>query len=303
MRAFVTILMLFCCFGNWSYAADYDEDLSAYHNIAALVVNSNDGTVIFEQNSQEQRYPASLTKLMTMYVAFDKISKGQISFSDKIHVKRTPDVPAMKIGIQKGDVVSVQDMVYGMIVHSANDAAEVLGEYVGETKDGFVVMMNNYAHQLKMYSTNFVNPSGLHSSMQFSTARDMAKLAVAVQKNFPEYFDMFLTKKFEFKGKTYNNHNRIVANYDGATGLKTGYIAAGGYSIISTAKKDGTNVVAVVMSAKNLHSRDAIVARLLDYGYGYMYQNNLYTSSVMPSLGQIGEDVGATISANAGTIG
>jgi D-alanyl-D-alanine carboxypeptidase len=249
----------------------------AGESVSALILNAKNGTIILDSDAQKRRHPASLAKLMTIYVAFEAIQNKQIGFADMVTVSaNAARMPRTNISLKAGDKISVYDLIMSMIVHSANDSAVALAEYVGGTQDGFVNMMNLTAKRLEMDSTNFVNASGWHSPNQYTNAKDMAKLGLAIGSDFKPYYELFSKTSFTYKGRTFKNHNAITMTYNGASGLKTGYVAASGFNIISTASKDGQDLLVVVMNAKSRKERDVISANLLDYGFGRMYQNYLH---------------------------
>ena len=239
--------------------------------ISTILIDMDSKQILQEKEATKQHSPASLTKLMTLYIAFSKIKAGEIGFDDKVLVshKATLQKPS-KIYLKEDDTISVYDLISSIIVHSADDSSYALAEYIAGSHETFVKTMNDQAQKLKMYSTNFENANGLDNKNQFSTARDIARLSMALHDDFKEFYPIFAKKDFEYDGRTYNTHNSIVANYDGATGLKTGFVNSSGYNIASTAKRGDHKVLAVVLGGRTAKERDLYVAELLDYGFTFL---------------------------------
>ena len=240
-------------------------------DMSMLLVDLDTKKIIYESNATEQRFPASLTKLMVLYIAFDKIQQGKIGLDDIVVVsKNAAKQPSSQIYLQQGDEISVYDLISSIIVQSANDSAVALAEYIGGTEQNFVDEMNNAALKLKMYFTYFVNANGLHDDRQVSTAKDIARLSVSLYNDFKDFYPLFSMKTFAYKGRNFTTHNSIVAEYSGANGLKTGYVAASGYNIASTAQRNGNNVLTVVLGGRTAEERNIYASELLDYGFDFL---------------------------------
>lgn len=239
--------------------------------ISTILIDMDSKQILQEKDATKQHPPASLTKLMTLYIAFAKIKAGEIGFDDKVVVsyEATTQKPS-KIYLKEGDIISVYDLISSIIVHSANDSSYALAEYIAGNNQAFVAKMNEQAAKLKMYSTHFENPNGLDHKNQFSTARDIARLSMALYDDFKEFYPIFTKKDFEYGGRNYETHNKIVANYDGATGLKTGFVNSSGYNIASTAQRGDKKVLAVVLGGNTAKQRDMYVSELLDYGFRFL---------------------------------
>ena len=215
---------------------------------SSIVVDAETGKVISSSNADERRYPASLTKLMTLYIAFDALDKGTLKLSDKLKVSRfAANRAPSKIGVKVGETISVNDTIKALIVKSANDCATVLAEALGGTEENFAKIMTKTAKDLGMNHTIFKNASGLPDPKQKTTARDMAVLGSAIYHHFPQYYQLFSTTKFTYKGTTFYTHNHLLKKYKGTDGMKTGYTAAAGYNIVTSAERDGKRVIAVTM--------------------------------------------------------
>lgn len=232
---------------------------------SALVVNASNGQVLYEKNATAKRFPASLTKMMTLYLTFDALKKGKISMDDEISVSsKAASQSPTNISLHAGDRVPVRTAIESVIVHSANDSAMVLAEAIGGSESNFAAMMTNKARSLGMKDTVFRNPNGLPNPQQVTTAYDMARLAIALRRDFPQYYPMFKTTEFEYNGKTYTSHNRVLLRYEWADGLKTGYIRASGFNLVTSAKKDGYSLVGVIMGGSTSAARDNAMIDMLD---------------------------------------
>lgn len=238
------------------------------NNFSVLAVDANTGEVLFAKNAHEYRYPASLTKLMTLYVVFDLLDRDRISLSDKIRFSKNAALkPRMKLGVQAGDYITVREAIDSLIVLSANDVAAAVAEHIGGSEAEFAKIMTRKAKALKMYKTTFNNASGLFHPTQRTTAADMVKLGIALRQDFPQYYKYFSKTSFNFRGRDINGHNSITANYPGAEGLKTGYISQSGYNLISSASREKKTIFAAVMGGKTSKERDSYMRKLLDASF------------------------------------
>lgn len=246
---------------------------SAEASTSSIMIDAENGDVMYEMNADERRYPASLTKLMTLYITFNALENNHIKLTDKLKVSRTAaNRSPSKLGVRAGETITVKDAIMAVIVKSANDCATVLAEHFSPTEADFAVLMTNTAHKLGMKHTTFKNASGLPNSQQKTTARDMAVLAMAVYHHFPQYYKWFSAKSFQYKGRTIGGHNYLLKTFAGADGMKTGYTAASGYNIVTSAKRSEKRVIAVTMGHKSVAERDKKVAKMMDKGLNYMQQ-------------------------------
>ncbi|MFM9858304.1 D-alanyl-D-alanine carboxypeptidase [Pseudoxanthobacter sp. M-2] len=231
---------------------------------AAIVVDSATGEVLFAKNADARRYPASLTKIMTLYILFEEMQKGRYNEASKLSVsaKAAAQAPS-KLGLKAGGTITVGEAIRGLVTKSANDAAMVVAENVSGSEEAFGKRMTATARRLGMHGTTFRNPNGLPNPGQVTTARDMATLGLAVQTRFPQEYKYFSTRKFVFRGATYGNHNRLLGSVEGVDGIKTGYIRASGFNLVTSVKRDGRQLVAVVMGGATGRSRDAHMAELV----------------------------------------
>ena len=238
--------------------------IAAGDRYAAIVIDANTGKTLFASNADAQRYPASLTKMMTLYMLFEAMQAGRMSKDTRILVSAYAAArPPTKIGFRPGQSIRAEDAALAMITKSANDVATAVGEYLGGSEERFAQMMTAKARRLGMRNTTFRNASGLPNMAQHTTARDMAILSIALRQHFPNEFSYFSRRSFVFRGQTINGHNRLLGRVEGVDGIKTGYTNASGYNLASSVSLDGRRLVAVVMGGNTGASRDAHMAQLI----------------------------------------
>ncbi len=238
---------------------------------ASLIMDAETGRILSQTNADTRNYPASLTKMMTLYLVFEALEDGSIKADDRMVTSaRAARQPSSKLGLRRGETISVHNAVLALITKSANDAATVLAEKLGGTERRFAMMMTAKARRLGMNRTTFRNASGLYNRGHLSTARDMAVLARRLLTDFPRYYRMFSTAQFSFGGQTNKNHNKLLKTYQGADGIKTGYIRASGYNLVASAKRRGRRLIGVVFGGRTARARDRQMARLLDRGFRLM---------------------------------
>jgi len=232
---------------------------------SAVVVDANTGKVLYDKNGSALRYPASLTKMMTLYLAFDALKKNKISIDANIPVsaKAAGQAPT-NLALEAGDKLPVRTALESVIVRSANDSAMALAEALGGSEANFTKMMTDKARALGMKDTTFRNPNGLPNPAQKTNAYDMARLGIALRRDFPQYYKMFSLTEFTYNGVTYGGHNHVMARYDGVDGIKTGYIRASGFNLVTSIKRDGYSLVGVVMGGNSIVSRDDAMIAMLD---------------------------------------
>ncbi len=229
-----------------------------------IVVEVNSGRVIEHEDAFRKWYPASLAKLMTAYTTFRAVRSGQISLESIVTMsKKAADQPASKMYFKPGAQLTLDSALKLLLVKSANDIAVAIAETVGGSLDNFVSQMNSNAAQLGMSSSHFVNPNGLPGAGQYTTARDLAVLAVAIRREFPEYAGYFSLEGVNTGKRTYPNYNLLIGRFDGADGMKTGFICASGFNQVSSATRNGRTVVSVVLGADSLGARADVSADLL----------------------------------------
>ena len=231
---------------------------------AAIVVDANTGSVLHSANADAIRHPASLTKIMTLYMLFERLESGKLSLDSQLRVsEHAADQAPTKLGLREGQTISVEDAIKGLITRSANDAAAVVAENLAGSEEEFARQMTRKARALGMNNTTYRNASGLPDSAQVTTARDQATLGRAIQERFPRYYKYFSTRSFTFRGQRISNHNRLLGSVDGVDGIKTGYIRASGFNLVTSVKRKGRHVVAVVLGGTSAGARDARMRALL----------------------------------------
>lgn len=241
---------------------------SAEARYASFVMDADTMDVLYAKNADTRNYPASLTKIMTLYMIFDALDKGKVTLKTRMKVsKRAAGQPQTNIGLRRGERISVKDAILALVTRSANDVATVVGEHLKKSEVNFAVAMTKKARALGMTKTSFRNASGLPNRRQKSTARDMAKLGLRIQRDFPQYYHFFKTTKFTYKGRTYGNHNNLLGRYSGTDGIKTGYTRASGFNLVSSVHQGDRHLIAVVFGGRTAKSRDRHMISLLNRGF------------------------------------
>lgn len=231
---------------------------------AAIVIDASTGKTLHSSNADSRRYPASLTKMMTLYLTFEALAKGRIQKDTQVvFSKNAAAEPPTKIGVKAGGSISVEAAILSLVTRSANDAATALGEMIGGSEENFARMMTSKARSLGMKGTVFRNANGLPNSGQFTTARDMATLGIALREHFPQYYGYFSTRSFAFGRQRIANHNRLLGRIKGVDGIKTGYTNASGFNLVSSVQDGNRRLVAVVMGGASGASRDNKMASLI----------------------------------------
>ncbi len=235
---------------------------------ASIVVDSDSGAIISQQNANKPLHPASLTKVMTLLLLFEALEAGTIRLSDKIYIsQRAANQQPSKLGLAVGSSIRVEDAILAVVTKSANDISTAIAEHLAGSESRFAAKMTRRAHDIGMSKTNYVNAHGLHNPKQVSTARDQAILARYVIVRYQNYYRYFGTKQFTYRGKTYTNHNRLMNTYPGMDGFKTGFVNASGFNLIASAKKNGQRLIGVVFGGKTWKSRNDHMASLLNTGF------------------------------------
>jgi len=241
---------------------------SAQSKYASILIDAGNGEVLYRANADDPKYPASLTKMMTLYLTFEALQKKRIELGQYLPISRkAAGQPQTKLDLKAGRKIRIEHAILGLITKSANDAAIVLAEGIGGSEASFVRLMNQKARRLGMTRTTFRNPSGLPDDDQVTTARDLATLANALIRDYPKYYPYFSRASFTYQGIEHPNHNRLMEIYQGMDGLKTGYIRASGFNLAASAVRDGRRLIAVVMGGDTPGWRDEHMAELMDQGF------------------------------------
>lgn len=235
---------------------------------ASIVVDGNSGAVLFASNADAERHPASLTKMMTLYLLFERLEAGKVKLnSEMTATAHAAGQAPSKMGLKPGDTIKVETAIKALVVKSANDVAVVIAEYLGGDEPTFARMMTAKARSLGMAHTTYRNANGLPDDEQITTARDQALLGRALQDRFPNYFRYFNTRSFVYEGRTIRGHNRLLGSVDGVDGIKTGYIRASGFNIVTSVNRNDRHMVAAVFGGRTAAARDAVVRGLIDKTY------------------------------------
>ncbi|MBB4953760.1 D-alanyl-D-alanine carboxypeptidase (penicillin-binding protein 5/6) [Agrobacterium vitis] len=257
---------------------------SAQAGGAQFLLDARTGRVLASENADVLNHPASLTKMMTIYMAFDAIRRGTLAWDSPVPFsKHAASRPPTKLRLKPGDQITVREAILGMITLSANDAAAALAEKIGGTEEGFAAMMTAKARQLGMPNTTFVNASGLPDTRQITTARDMSTLAIALLRDFPREYPMFATRSFNFRGRTINGHNNLMYRLKGVDGIKTGYTDASGFNLVSAYSDGNRRVIGVVMGGRTAASRDSLMAQLITKNLPKAQGGNSLIASATPT--------------------
>ncbi len=232
---------------------------------AAIVIDFDTKEVLFEVNANTKNYPASLTKIMTLYILFDQIEKGVLTYGTKLKVSKIASSRSpSKLYLEAGSYIKVEDAIMALIIKSANDVATVVAENISGTEKDFAKLMTGYARNLGMTNTTFKNASGLPNRAQLTTARDISILSHALISNFPEEYKLFRKQNFTYNGKTYKTHNKLMLSYEGADGIKTGYIKASGFQLAFSAVRNNKRLVGVIFGGDTGKQRDRSLKIIMD---------------------------------------
>ncbi len=245
-----------------------------------VLMDYHSGQVLASSNAGQRLEPASLTKLMTAYVVFHEIETGHIGLDDMVRVsEKAWRMPGSRMFIEVGKEVSVRDLLHGMIIQSGNDASVALAEFVAGSEDNFVPLMNAHAKNLGLDGTHFVNSTGLPHADHYTTPIDMAKLAAALIRDFPEYYKWYSIKQYTFNNITQRNRNLLLDRDESVDGLKTGHTESAGYCLVSSAKREEMRLISVVMGTNSEKARAQESQKLLNYGFRFYETHRLYAAN------------------------
>lgn len=232
---------------------------------AAMVVDANSGRTLYARDENELRHPASITKVMTLFLLFEQLEKGRMQLDSDIKVSaHAHSQQPTKLGLAIGETISVEDAIKAVVTRSANDIAVAIAEAIGGDEDSFAQLMTQKARALGMSRTVYANASGLPDDAQVTTARDLTVLGRAIQERFPKYYRYFSIHEFSYDGQTIRNHNHLLGRIEGMDGIKTGYTRSSGFNLLSSVKRDGHRIVSVVLGGKSGRARDQIMAQLIE---------------------------------------
>src|SRR6266581_1614902 len=242
-----------------------DDDSDSYSpQFSSIIVDANSGATLASTSPDGVRHPASLTKIMTLYLLFERLDTGKMKLDTEMSVsEHASDQAPTKLDLRPGQTIRVEDAIKGLVTRSANDAAVVIAEAIGGDEDDFAQMMTRKARALGMSKTVYRNANGLPNDEQVTTARDQATLGRAIQERFPRYYRYFSTSTFNWRGQSIRNHNRLLGNVEGVDGIKTGYTRASGFNLVSSLRRGNRHLVGVVLGGRSGGSRDATMRNLL----------------------------------------
>ena len=269
---------------------------------AAIVVDPASGEVLYERRADLARAPASITKIMTLFLAFDALKAGTLTLSDNVEI--TPEAarqPPSKLGLRSGQSLPVEDAIRVIACKSANDVAVALADRLAGSQAAFVAQMNAKAAALGMAHTHFMNASGLPNAQHYTTARDLATLSAALLSVHADRYAFFSQQEFAWRGRLMPNHNHLLGRVPGVDGIKTGYTAAAGYTLAASAVRGGRRLIAIVLGSPTGAARDANVAELLDAGFGVLGERLLgHATTIAARIGEVaeaapGDPIGAMI--------
>ena len=230
---------------------------------SSIIVDANSGATLTANNPDATRFPASLTKIMTLYLLFERLESGKLKLDSELEVSEHASEQApTKLGLRPGQTIKVEDAIKGLVTRSANDASVVIAEAISGDEEDFAKLMTRKARALGMSKTVYRNANGLPNSEQVTTARDQATLGRAIQERFPKYYRYFATSTFVYRGHAIRNHNRLLGNVEGVDGIKTGYTRASGFNLVTSMRRGNRHLVGVVLGGRSGGSRDAIMRKL-----------------------------------------
>ena len=272
---------------------------------SAIVVDANSGRTLYEVQPDGLRHPASITKVMTLYLLFEQLDKGALTLQSRIPIsEHAAAQEPSKLGLDPGETISVEDAIKAVVTRSANDIAVAIAEAIGHDESTFAEMMTRKAHALGMASTTYRNASGLPNDQQITTARDLTILARSLEDRFPRYFRYFSTEEFEYAGQTIGNHNHLLGRVDGVDGIKTGYTRASGFNLLTSVHRDGRSILAVVMGGRSAPARDRIMENLIDdhLAQGSTVRTANEVADASSSEDQAAEPLAATVRAHPAVV-
>jgi serine-type D-Ala-D-Ala carboxypeptidase (penicillin-binding protein 5/6) len=242
-----------------------------------LLIDFTSGRVLAEKKSDQRLEPASLTKMLTSYVIANELANGNISLNDEVRIsEKAWRMQGSRMFVEVGKTVSVEDLLKGVIIQSGNDATVALAEHVAGSEDAFVSLMNQHAAELGMLDSNFVNSTGLPNKEHYTTPRDLAKLAVALIRDFPEDYKLYSQKKFVYNNISQYNRNRLLWRNKYVDGIKTGHTESAGYCLVASAQRDGMRLISVVLGTRSDEARNSESQKLLTYGFRFFETHRLY---------------------------
>ena len=262
------------------------QPATAKVQFSAIAVDARTGKILFSSDIDGQRHPASLTKVMTLYVLFQDLKAGRIKLTSDLKVsQRAASMQPSKLGLKPGSTIAVEDAIKALVTRSANDVAATIGENLEGTEANFAARMTRTARAIGMSKSTFKNASGLPNPAQVTTARDFATLSLRIQRDFPEYYPYFRISSFTYKGQTIRTHNRLLGRFQGTDGIKTGYVRASGFNLTTSAKRGNKRIVGVVMGGSSGGVRDKYMMKMLEKAFPKCVDGEMIAASAGTSEG------------------
>ncbi len=253
---------------------------------SAITVDARTGQILFSDHADDPRHPASLTKMMTLYVLFQDLKSGRINRNTRLKISaRAAHMPPSKLHVSAGSTISVDEAIRALVTKSANDVAAAIGENLADNESAFATRMTRVAHSIGMSKSHFYNASGLPHPEQFTTARDISTLGLRLMRDFPQYYPYFRIASFQFRGRTIRTHNTLVLQYPGTDGFKTGYIANSGYNLATSTKRGDKRLVGVVLGARSNFGRTSFMRQMLDKQFSRAHEGQTVAALAGSSTG------------------
>ncbi|MDP8995857.1 MAG: D-alanyl-D-alanine carboxypeptidase [Pseudomonadota bacterium] len=280
LRVFSAVLVLaMACSSVGAYARP---------KFSAVTVDARNGQILFSDNADGLRHPASLTKMMTLYILFEEMKAGRLSRDTSLKVSvRAASMAPTKLDLEPGTTITVDEAIKALVTKSANDAAVAIAENIAGSEGAFAKRMTMVAHSIGMTHSNFNNASGLPNDGQYTTARDIATLGLRLMRDFPQYYPYFRTTEFEFRGRTIKTHNMLVLHYPGTDGFKTGYVANAGFNLATSTKRGDKRLVGVVLGARSPAIRTVYMKHMLEGQFAKAHDGNTIAALAGSSAGAI----------------
>lgn len=269
LKKILKILIIFLL-GNITVAA------IAHPQYSSIIVEYPSLKILYSENPNSFDQPASLTKVMTLYLVFQALDNNKMNLKQPLIVSRhAANRQPSKLGLKPNQIISLEEAICGLVTKSANDAATVIAENMAASEDDFARMMNEQARALGMKNSHFANASGVPNNTQITTSNDMAILGASILRDFPHYYHYFALREFNYDGKKFRNHNHLLGKYPGCDGIKTGFTVAAGFNLLSSAVRDGRRIIGVVLGGRTRKGRDQRMMQLLDIGFRRIKEGNL----------------------------
>ncbi|MEM7019197.1 MAG: D-alanyl-D-alanine carboxypeptidase family protein [Pseudomonadota bacterium] len=296
LPVFIGLALFWLAFSARGQALAFETSPPPLAATSYILLDYDSGEVLVEQNADMQAAPASLTKLMTAYIVFSELKAGRLTLTDKIVVsQKARDMGGSRMFLEVGSTVSLEELLKGMIVQSGNDATVVLAEHVAGSEAGFATLMNQYADKLGLKNTRYANSSGMPAEMHHTTAKDMAKMARALIRDFPDYYPLYSEKEYTYNKIRQLNRNLLLWRDESVDGVKTGYTEEAGYCLVASAKRENMRLISAVMGTESKEARAEESRKLLNYGFRFFETHRLYQAKSVLQHAEVWQGAADTI--------